>query len=161
HILDEVERMADDVAIIQHGRVVTMGSIEELVQGVSNAILVRVDDLEAARRAASELPFVTGVSGGEFGRLEFATSASGAVELRAIAERMVVSGAGLLELAPRAATLESRFLEITGSAAGELGGRPDGPATGSDGTGGRTRGRRGRHGEVDPIPAAPRTEVAA
>ncbi|MDO9354835.1 MAG: ABC transporter ATP-binding protein, partial [Solirubrobacteraceae bacterium] len=26
HILDEVERMADDVAIIQHGRVVTMGS---------------------------------------------------------------------------------------------------------------------------------------
>ncbi len=163
HILDEVERMADDVAIIQRGRVVTMGPIEELVQGASNAILVRVDDLDAARRVASELPFVRGVSGGEFGRLEIATTASGAPELRATAERMLAGGAGLLELAPRTATLESRFLEITGGSAGELGDTaapstvdfdiPNGPGLGAQI--GRRLGRRS--GPNAPAPMAPTT----
>jgi ABC-2 type transport system ATP-binding protein len=123
HILDEVERMADDVAIIQKGRVVTMGPIDQLIQGVSHAIMLRVDDVEIARRVAAELPFVTGITpvpGVDAGRLELAVKASGADELRATAERMLRGGAGLLELTPRVATLETRFLELTGGSAGEL-----------------------------------------
>jgi ABC-type multidrug transport system ATPase subunit len=120
HILDEVQRMADDVAIIQNGKMLTQGSIADLIRGTSSAILIRVDDVEAARRIVSELSFVSGVKLTDAGRLELAVSESGDEQLRATAERLVQGGAGLLELAPRSSTLEARFLEITGGEAGEL-----------------------------------------
>jgi len=36
HLLDEVERTCDAVAIVDHGRVVRQGSIDELVRGAGN-----------------------------------------------------------------------------------------------------------------------------
>jgi ABC-2 type transport system ATP-binding protein len=127
HILDEVERMADDVAIIQKGRMVAQGSIAELTRGTTSAIRVRVDDTDAAFQAVRDLPFVQGVQPEEHGRLSINVTASGDDELKATAERIVTRGIGLLELAPRAASLEAAFLEITGGGAGELAG--SGPPT--------------------------------
>ncbi len=116
HILDEVERMADDVAIIQRGRMVACGPISELTGGgPSAAILVRVDDPVRGRAALAELPFITNVELGAEGRLVIGCSAAGDDELRAVSDRLVRGGAGLLDLSVRAATLESRFLEITGA----------------------------------------------
>lgn len=121
HILGEVERMADDVAIIQRGRMITSGSIADLTKGVGGgAIVVRVDDAAAAERAVIDLPFVQRVEPEDAGRVRIVASHSGDDELRATAERLVARGVGLFELAPQVATLESRFLEITGMAAGEL-----------------------------------------
>ncbi|MDQ8043160.1 MAG: ABC transporter ATP-binding protein [Solirubrobacteraceae bacterium] len=120
HILDEVERMADDVAIIQRGRMVSQGSIAELTRGTTSAIDVRVSDPQAAHQAIVDLPFVQGVEAHEHGRLSIAVAASGDDELRATAERLVTRGVGLFELSPRAASLEAAFLEITGTSAGEL-----------------------------------------
>ncbi|MDO9354837.1 MAG: ABC transporter ATP-binding protein [Solirubrobacteraceae bacterium] len=122
HILDEVERMADDVAIIQHGRMVSVGSIAELTQGASSAILVRVSDPQAAASALSGLPFVERADAGDSGRLTLTVSSAGDAELQATAAQIVGSGIGLFELGTSAASLESRFLEITGTSAGELGG---------------------------------------
>lgn len=128
HILDEVERMADDVAIIQRGRMVSVGSIADLTRGATSAIVVRVDRPHAAEEAIADLPFVQRVEVIDHGRLSIAVSASGDDELRATAERLVARGVGLLELAPVAASLESRFLEITGTSAGELAAPPPPPS---------------------------------
>lgn len=121
HILDEVERMADDVAIIQRGKMISYGSIADLTKGgTGGAILVRVDDPGAAERAILDLPFVHHVTGEGEGRVRIQVSTSGDAELRATAERLVARGVGLFELSPQVASLESRFLEITGSSPGEL-----------------------------------------
>ncbi|MBJ7472806.1 MAG: ABC transporter ATP-binding protein [Solirubrobacteraceae bacterium] len=122
HILDEVERMADDVAIIQRGRMISYGSIADLTKGsASGAILVRVDDVGAAERAVLDLPFVKHVDAADGGgKVRITVAHSGDQELRATAERLVARGVGLFELSPQVASLESRFLEITGTSAGEL-----------------------------------------
>jgi len=122
HILDEVERMADDVAIIQRGRMVACGSIEELTRGAVGTITVRVDDPARARLVLADLPFVEAVAdeGDTHGRLAIRSTATGDAELRAVADRLVRDGAGLLALGVRAASLESRFLEITGTTPGEF-----------------------------------------
>ncbi len=122
HILDEVERMADDVAIIQRGKMVSYGSIADLTKGATGGgILIRVDDADAAHRAVLDLPFVQKIDTAEGdGRVRLTVSTSGDAELRATAERLVARGVGLFELVPQVASLESRFLEITGSSPGEL-----------------------------------------
>jgi len=50
HLLDEVERTCDAVAIVDHGRVIRQGSIDELIRGVG-AMAVQVDCAEPARAA--------------------------------------------------------------------------------------------------------------
>lgn len=118
HILDEVERMADDVAIIQRGRMIACGPIDQLTGTSAAAILARVDDPVRGRAALAELPFITGIELGDDGRLVIACDAAGDDQLRAVSDRLVRGGAGLLDLGVRAATLESRFLEITGANGG-------------------------------------------
>src|ERR1035438_183863 len=49
HLLDEVERTCDAVAIVDRGRVIRQGSIAELLAGSSLVIQVDCDDLDRAR----------------------------------------------------------------------------------------------------------------
>lgn len=132
HILDEVERMADDVAIIQRGKMVACGSMADLTRGAVGVVRVRVDDPQLARTSLAHLPFITAVeTAGDGGRLAIRASATSDAELRAIAERLVQGGAGLLELGVQAASLESRFLEITGVRPGELAAQAPPPPPGA------------------------------
>jgi ABC-2 type transport system ATP-binding protein len=48
HLLDEVERTCDAVAIVDHGRVIRQGPIDELIRG-AGALVVQVDCAEPAR----------------------------------------------------------------------------------------------------------------
>ncbi len=50
HLLDEVERTCDAVAIVDHGRVIRQGPIDELIRG-AGAVVVQVDCAEPARAA--------------------------------------------------------------------------------------------------------------
>ena len=50
HLLDEVERTCDAVAIVDHGRIVRQGPIGELIRG-AGALVVQVDCAEPARAA--------------------------------------------------------------------------------------------------------------
>jgi ABC-2 type transport system ATP-binding protein len=50
HLLTEVERVCDEVAIVDHGRVVAAGTLDELLD--ASTVRVRVTDLGAAGRAA-------------------------------------------------------------------------------------------------------------
>ena len=61
HLLDEVEKIADDIAIVHEGRLVLHGSVEELVAEGRQGLRLRVDDGDRAAAVAGGLPFVTGV----------------------------------------------------------------------------------------------------
>ena len=50
HLLDEVERTCDAVAIVDHGRVIRQGPIDELTRG-AGAVVVQVDCTEPPRAA--------------------------------------------------------------------------------------------------------------
>jgi len=50
HLLDEVQRTCDAVAIVDHGRVIRQGPIDELIRG-AGAGVVQVDCAEPARAA--------------------------------------------------------------------------------------------------------------
>ena len=61
HLLDEVERTCDSVAIVDHGRVIRQGPIDELIRG-AGAIVVQVDCAEPAR--AKQLIDQAGIAAG-------------------------------------------------------------------------------------------------
>ena len=52
HLLDEVERTCDSVAIVDHGRVIRQGPIDELIRG-AGARVVQIDCAEPARAHSS------------------------------------------------------------------------------------------------------------
>jgi ABC-2 type transport system ATP-binding protein len=66
HILDDVQRVSDTVAILNHGQLITSGPIESLLAG-SEGIVYRLSlkgaQLEQARQALEALPWVTNLQG--------------------------------------------------------------------------------------------------
>ena len=57
--------MADDIAIVQAGRLISWGPVEELIAAGRHSVLVRTDDDERARSVLSGVSFVTGVGHNE------------------------------------------------------------------------------------------------
>ena len=50
HLLDEVEKTCDQVAIVDQGRIVVQGGVEEIASSGDPTVLIEVDDEAAARR---------------------------------------------------------------------------------------------------------------
>ena len=65
HILDEVQKMADDIAIVQAGRLISWGPVDELIAAGRHSVLLRTDDDARARSVLSGISFVTGVGTNE------------------------------------------------------------------------------------------------
>ena len=110
HLLDEVEKTCDHVAIVDRGRVVVQGSIAELRGDSELVVLVTADDITRARRVLAEHPAVTRVDDDGF------TLALSLLDAGAVADvnaRLVGAGIAVSRLEPQQASLERRFLEIT------------------------------------------------
>jgi ABC-2 type transport system ATP-binding protein len=125
HLLAEVERICDRVAIVDNGRLIAEGTLDELRSGGEQRLVVGCDDAARARTllqgnpavsAASEQDDVLEVTLAEAGD-------EGAVEAAAAAinRTLVEAGLAVHRLEPVAASLEQRFLEITS----RLGGEPE------------------------------------
>src|SRR5262249_8862092 len=69
HLLDEVERTCDQVAIIDRGHVVTQGAIRDIAEGEEQLVLIGCADPEAARRLLAGDPRVAQLGDGEDGVL--------------------------------------------------------------------------------------------
>jgi ABC-2 type transport system ATP-binding protein len=110
HLLDEVEKTADQVAIVDRGRIVLQGSVRELLAGGDPAVFVEVDDPAAARRALGGVPDVRSVSD-DGAQLRIALGDG----LRPGDVNRVLVGAGVTveRLEPSRSSLEERFLELT------------------------------------------------
>jgi ABC-2 type transport system ATP-binding protein len=110
HLLDEVEKTCDVAAIIDRGRVIAQGSIDELVADGAGELVIECDDtLRAAELLAAE-------STVHELRVEH-----GALRMRLLAPeqagdinaRLVTAGVLVTRLEPVRHSLEERFLEMT------------------------------------------------
>jgi ABC-2 type transport system ATP-binding protein len=110
HLLDEVEKTCDVAAIIDRGRVIAQGSIEELVAGGGGELIVECDDAEralvllAGERTVRDLRQEHGVLRMKLGAPEQAGEVNA---------RLVGAGVTVTRLEPVRHSLEERFLEMT------------------------------------------------
>ncbi|MFL5979889.1 MAG: ABC transporter ATP-binding protein, partial [Gaiellaceae bacterium] len=61
HLLDEVEKTCDQVAIVDQGRVILQGGVRDIAATGDPTVLIQVDDTEAARRILSAESRITAV----------------------------------------------------------------------------------------------------
>src|SRR6185437_3650164 len=61
HLLDEVEKTCDHVAIVDHGRVILQGAVGEIASSGEPTLVIEVDDASAARRLLEGRADVTAV----------------------------------------------------------------------------------------------------
>jgi ABC-2 type transport system ATP-binding protein len=114
HLLDEVEKICDEVAIVDRGRVVVQGSIDDLAADGAPTILVATSDDE---RAVGVLAAHRAVEAAAAGPDGIRVTLHGDVETKAasddIGRRIFAAGLAIRHFEPARASLEQRFLEIT------------------------------------------------
>jgi ABC-2 type transport system ATP-binding protein len=110
HLLDEVEKTCDHLAIVDGGEIVVQGSIAELRDGGEHTLVVEVDDAARARSLLASEPRVERVfSDGETLRV----SLRDPLAVPALNRALVLAGLNVQRLEPTRASLEERFLEVT------------------------------------------------
>ncbi|HEX6547380.1 MAG TPA: ABC transporter ATP-binding protein [Candidatus Dormibacteraeota bacterium] len=107
HLLTEVEMCCDRVAIVDHGRVVVSGTLDELLGG--HAVRIRVSGLAPRQRAS--------VSG--FGELDddgewLTVRGLDPERVPELVAELVKLGGRVYQVEPRHQTLEDRFLQLLG-----------------------------------------------
>jgi ABC-2 type transport system ATP-binding protein len=108
HLLDEVEKTCDHIAIVDQGRIVVQGSIDEIAAGGSPTVFVEVDDQAAARHVLEGRVSHLEVEGGGL-RLTLGDGVTSAQ----VNAALVGAGVAVSRLEPARATLEQTFLAIT------------------------------------------------
>ena len=116
HYMDEAERLCDRVAIVDHGRVIALGSPRELIASLGAEHVVEFTTPSAAEPlTAEDLLALAGVTAARLhdgrGALEVRELAHAVPALLAELERR---GLALGELATHSATLEDVFVSLTG-----------------------------------------------
>jgi ABC-2 type transport system ATP-binding protein len=116
HLLSEVEQVCDRVAVIDRGRVIASGTIDEL-RGAQHAIRLRLAGLSPQGRMVLN----------RFGSVDieeewYTVRGIEPDEVPELVEALVASGARVYAVEPRQQTLEDRFLELLG---GTSDGHPD------------------------------------
>jgi ABC-2 type transport system ATP-binding protein len=106
HLLDEVEKTCDHIAIVDRGRIVVQGSVAEISATGDPTVLVEVDDLAAARRV------LDGANVEEEG-VGLRITLAGDLTAAALNRSLVEAGVAVSRLEPARATLEQTFLNIT------------------------------------------------
>jgi ABC-2 type transport system ATP-binding protein len=114
HNMDEAERMADRVAIIDHGRLLTVDTPEALKRTVGEGDVLEIElDAAAAARAVAALAAI--VPGASASNSTLVLRARGMVELLpAILEALRRAGARPGEVRLRPNSLEDVFIALTG-----------------------------------------------
>jgi ABC-2 type transport system ATP-binding protein len=114
HLLDEVEKICDEVAIVDHGRVVMQGSIAELAAGGEQTILIATSDDEQALAVLAEHRAVASATAAPNGiRVRLQTDVESEPAADDIGRRLVFADLAIRRFEPARASLEQRFLEIT------------------------------------------------
>jgi ABC-2 type transport system ATP-binding protein len=110
HLLDEVEKTCDDVAIVDQGRVVVQGSIAELRGNGKPSVLIETDANGRARSVVAAHPAVELVTEDGVG---LRATLRDAAALPDVNRSLVAADVDVFRLEPVMPSLEQRFLEIT------------------------------------------------
>jgi ABC-2 type transport system ATP-binding protein len=112
HLLDEVERLCDRVAIVDHGQVITEGNLDDLLAEEGGGLEIEVDDVARAEELLATVPGVLSVRATDVGTVV----AGGPItpdHAIAVNRALVQAGIGVSALGVSAVTLEQRYLQIT------------------------------------------------
>ena len=113
HLLDEIERTCDAVAIVDHGRVIRQGSIDELTRGAGTVVQVACAEPDRAAKLIGEAGIATGTTRTEAG-LTVTLPAGATRELVAdLNRRLVGAGIAVYGLQEIRTSLEDWFLSVT------------------------------------------------
>jgi ABC-2 type transport system ATP-binding protein len=110
HLLDEVEKICDEVAIVDQGQIVAQGPIAELAAGAKQTILIATSDDEQALAVFSEDRAVESVATEPTGMRVTLSAADAGDD---ISRRLFHAGLAIRRFEPARVSLEQRFLEIT------------------------------------------------
>jgi ABC-2 type transport system ATP-binding protein len=126
HLLDEVQRTCDAVAIVDKGRIVRQGTIEELLRSTTVGLQIECSPVDRAREVIAGMQVVSGVpvvSGVQVGAAGLGITLNHEATREHVAEmnrRLVDAGVSVYLLQPVRASLEEWFLSVTTAL-----GRPD------------------------------------
>jgi ABC-2 type transport system ATP-binding protein len=110
HMLHEVEQVSDRVAIVRRGKLITEGSVDDLLRrGGYIEVIVPGADQEAALRAIRRVPVVEQVTVEQGRLIVVAPDDAGAAINRSLFEQGMVAGS----ITAKHSTLEDLFLEMT------------------------------------------------
>ena len=127
HILSEIQQVCNRVAILQHGKLIKQGSVQELLSG-GERLVIRLGTPEETAQALvllqqaakRDMPWITQVSTGPDKQgLPALLLDAPAARLQEITALLARNNLFVAEMYQGGASLEDYFLELTGTAAGE------------------------------------------
>ena len=119
HLLDEVQRTCDAVAIVDRGRVVRQGTIDELLQATTVGLQIECNQVERAHQIVAGMqelagvPVVTGIQSGPQGLGVTLGPGANREHVAEMNRRLVTEGVAVYRLQPVRASLEEWFLSVT------------------------------------------------
>ncbi len=114
HLLHEVEQLCNRVAIVDHGRTVATGRVEELLNPDPNLVRLRLEPPGEAKKFLATVAGVTEIEeDGKYLRLRLAGT-----DVPRVVAACVAGGLSVCEVSPERGTLEEYFLDITGGVKG-------------------------------------------
>jgi ABC-2 type transport system ATP-binding protein len=113
HLLDEVQRTCDSVAIVDRGTVIRQGPIAELLAGTAVVVQIECSDPEGARDRIEQAGLSAQVVTGADGLTVTLPPGTGRDVVAEINRTLVEGGHALSRLQPAQASLESWFLQVT------------------------------------------------
>jgi len=113
HLLDEVQRTCDAVAIVDRGAVIRQGPISDLLAGTSVVLQVECSDPDRARTLVDQAGVALQMKVAPTGLEVTLPSGTGRTVIAEISRVLVEGGIDLYRLQPIQASLESWFLQVT------------------------------------------------
>ncbi len=113
HLLDEVERTCDQVAIVDHRKVIRTGPIGELISGAGTVVEVQCSDPPAAVRALAQLAIASSVAVTDVGLTVTLAPGTAREQAAEIYRCLVEAGITVYGLHQTHASLEDWFLSVT------------------------------------------------
>ncbi len=140
--LEEADRLADRISVVDHGKVIAEGTSAELKARLGATVVeVRLADASAAETAERVLAGISEHAASRDGRIVRVTTAAGAALVPEVVRRLDAAGVTPTGLEVREPSLDDVFMELTGHAAEAEPAEP--------GAAGRDRGRGRRTDDPD------------
>ena len=114
HLLGEVQQFCDRVGVIQRGRMMAQGTVEE-IRGGAKAVSIRATPIDKAKEVLSGIVGADAVSGESDGWLQVAIDPERSWEINRALNQADIH---VSELRLRERSLEDVFLELTGKESG-------------------------------------------